>query len=187
MQWGEEPTTRVVMLFDEIESHLHPKWQRAILRSLLNVVDVLRGGATIQVLTTTHSPLVLASAEPLFDVEADAWFDLDRDGDPPEVHLRKRDFIRHGEASNWLVSDAFDLASSRSLEAEQVLERAAMAMSDESFSGEAARQIEQELRKVLGDTDPFWMRWHYVGERRGWLPVRGAPSESSSKTKRSRT
>jgi predicted ATP-binding protein involved in virulence len=25
---GEAPTTQVVMLIDEIEGHLHPKWQR---------------------------------------------------------------------------------------------------------------------------------------------------------------
>ena len=29
---GEEPSAQIVMLFDEVESHLHPHWQRSILR-----------------------------------------------------------------------------------------------------------------------------------------------------------
>lgn len=184
---GEEPTAQVVMLVDEIESHLHPKWQRSILRSVMNVAAVLHAGAKIQLVTATHAPLVLASAEPFFDAETDAWFDLDREGEPPTVHLRKRRFVRHGEVSNWLESEAFGLPSSRSEEAEKALERAAEVMSDASFDREAARKVERDLRSVLGDTDPFWMRWHYVGERRGWLPTRDPSTESSPKAKRSRT
>jgi hypothetical protein len=23
---------------------------------------------------------------------------------------------------------------------------------------------------VLGDTDPFWMRWCFVADKKGWLP-----------------
>jgi hypothetical protein len=30
----------------------------------------------IQIIATTHSPLVMASLEPIFDPEKDAWFDL---------------------------------------------------------------------------------------------------------------
>ena len=35
--FGQQPTDRVVMLFDEVESHLHPRWQRTILGSLRNL------------------------------------------------------------------------------------------------------------------------------------------------------
>lgn len=168
---GEEPTAQVVMIVDEIESHLHPRWQRSILRSVMNLAEVLHQGATVQLITATHSPLVLASTEPFFDADRDAWFDLDRDGQPPEVHLRRREFVRHGDASDWLTSEAFDLASSRSLEAEQVMEEAAVALSDESFDRAAARILEAKLRSVLGDTDSFWMSWHHVGRARGWLPT----------------
>ena len=33
-QLGTEVTDRVIMLFDEVESHLHPRWQRSILKAL---------------------------------------------------------------------------------------------------------------------------------------------------------
>ena len=165
---GEEPTRQVVLLVDEIESHLHPKWQRSILDAVLSFAKVLDAEATVQLLAATHSPLVLASVEPWFDPDRDAWFDLDLKGG--QVQLTRRDFVRHGDASNWLTSEAFNLKSARSREAEEVLERAAVALSDEGFDRRVAKRLDKDLRKVLGDTDPFWARWRYVGEKRGWLP-----------------
>jgi hypothetical protein len=47
-----------IVLIDEIEAHLHPKWQR-------NVVPLLRATfPRCQFVVSTHSPLVVASAEP---------------------------------------------------------------------------------------------------------------------------
>ena len=66
-QIGDTPTNQVILLIDELESHLHPKWQRAILPSLLKLAKVLHSKAQIQVTTATHSPLVMASAETTFD------------------------------------------------------------------------------------------------------------------------
>ena len=62
---GEPPTGSVIMLFDEVESHLHPRWQRTILGSLRNLGTTLLDNASMQLVVTTHSPLVLASAEGL--------------------------------------------------------------------------------------------------------------------------
>jgi len=111
--------------------------------------------------------------EPLFDLQKDAWFDLDIVHDDKynndRVELTKRPFIRHGDVSNWLTSEAFDLDSARSQEAEEVLARAAIALSDEGFDAKRARDLDAELRSVLGETDTFWMRWRFVAEKRGWL------------------
>jgi hypothetical protein len=162
----------MIFLIDEIEAHLHPKWQRSIVKALLNVVKTLTGESGVQVITATHSPLVLASVEPFFDPEKDAWFDLDsvtgKEG-KSRVELSRRQFVRHGDASNWLVSEAFDLPSARSLEAEKILQEAAGVMSSESFDAGAARELEKKLRTVLGDTDSFWMRWRFVAETKGWF------------------
>lgn len=169
---GEQPTPQVTFLVDEIECHLHPKWQRRIVAALLEVMKSLATDASVQVIAATHSPLVMASVEPIFDAEEDAWFDLDFEaaGKQQTVVLQQRPFVRHGEAGNWLTSDAFDLGSSRSIEAEQAIERAAVAMREEDFSKSQAQKIHGDLLKVLGDTDPFWMRWRFVGEKKGWLP-----------------
>ncbi len=61
----QAPTKQLVVLVDEVESHLHPRWQRTLLPSLLRVSDVLGAGVDLQILATTHAPLVLASLEPL--------------------------------------------------------------------------------------------------------------------------
>ena len=67
-------TFRVVLLFDEVESHLHPHWQRTMLPGLLHAVGSFPVSG--QLIATTHSPLVLASVEPHFGDE-DRLFHLD--------------------------------------------------------------------------------------------------------------
>tara|TARA_R110002050_G_scaffold28607_3_gene74127 strand:+ start:25 stop:354 length:330 start_codon:yes stop_codon:yes gene_type:complete len=109
----------------------------------------------------------MASAEPLFDASKDAWFDLDFKDQ--QVALTRRDFIRQGDAASWLTSEAFDQKGAGSLETEQALEKAAHAMAAPNFSKQDALVLHTELRKVLSDTDPFWARWRYVGEKKGWL------------------
>ncbi|MDR2353601.1 MAG: AAA family ATPase [Deltaproteobacteria bacterium] len=47
-----------VVLIDEIENHLHPKWQQDVLPCLLNTFP------KTQFIVTTHSPQVLTSIEP---------------------------------------------------------------------------------------------------------------------------
>lgn len=121
----------------------------------------------VQLIAATHSPLVMASVEPVFKAEKDAWFDLDFvEG---KVILSKRDFIRQGDVSNWLTSEAFDLNMARSLEAEKVLNQAALALSSNTITVTQAQKIDKKLRGVLSDTDPFWMRWRFVAEKKGWI------------------
>ncbi len=164
---GEERTRQVVMLFDEIESHLHPRWQRTILGSLLHVADALHASASFQLLAVTHSPLILASAEPLFDDETDAWFDLDHVPGERRVALEKRPFIRRGTAGRWLTSQAFDLASEgRSLEAERAIAGAEALLDRRRKGAPVSREeidaVDGALRAVLPDVDRFWIRWSAV-------------------------
>ena len=90
---GEEASSRIVMLFDEAEAHLHPRWQRVVVPSILHVAKAISDApsVSIQLIAATHSPLVLASLEPLFDVGKDAWFDIDLD--QSTVRLRRRDYL----------------------------------------------------------------------------------------------
>lgn len=164
---GQEPDNQVLMLIDEVESHLHPKWQRSVIPALMSVIENLSMETQVQLIAVTHSPLVMASVEPTFDAEQDAWFDLDLDSN--EVVLHQRTFIRHGDASRWLTSEAFDLGSARSLEAEKTLEQAARILSEEVIDAALAKALDAKLRTLLGDTDPFWIRWRYVGEKQGGL------------------
>lgn len=171
---GEETTKQVIFLVDEIEAHLHPKWQRRIVTSLLAVVRSLSGtrDSKVQLIVTTHSPLVMASVEPEFDVSKDKWFDLDfirREPDIGRVEMTERSFVRRGDVSSWLRSEAFDLREARSLEAEQAISAAMEAMQDDKTDHIRVQTIDQDLRNTLGEIDPFWVRWRYIAEKRGWL------------------
>lgn len=164
-----QPETRnLVLLIDEIESHLHPQWQRVILPALMAVVHDLAPEIQLQILLTTHSPLVLASAEPFFDDDLDALFHFDLH--QGEVQLAKEIWRPRGDVSAWLTSDIFDLGQARSVEAEVAIEKALAAFRRPNMPLEELRAIHRELNAVLKDTDPFWRRWVARAEKAGIDP-----------------
>lgn len=95
-QLGEAFTSHMILLIDEPESHLHPRWQRSILDSMLKLPDLLPKTAMtqIQFIIATHAPLILASAETSFEATQDAWFALElkrtKQGDRVELTKRLR-------------------------------------------------------------------------------------------------
>lgn len=167
---GDEPSRNVVLLFDEVESHLHPRWQRTILKALRDVGSVLDGSVDVQLVVSTHSPLVLASTEPWFDPGQDAWFDLDVEGNPPRAHLHRRTYTPHGTTGSWLTSEAFDLATDRSLEAEQAVLHARAILQQQAPPLQQVMAVHDELRAMLPDVDRFWVRWNAFVESRGGSP-----------------
>jgi len=164
---GETTTNQVVFLIDEVESHLHPQWQRKIIPALLAVMNKLIKKADVQVITATHSPLIMASVEPLFDAQKDAWFDLDFEG--RKVVLTPREFERHGDAGSWLLSEAFDLDSGRSIEYEALINKASAMLDKEQPSVTAIKKMNEELVAALSPKDEFLFRWRYICKQKGWL------------------
>ena len=163
-QLGEQPCDSVVLLIDEVESHLHPRWQRSILRSLTGAMRELGTPEAVQMVVTTHSPLVLASVEAWFDEGRDGWFDLDLEHESG-VKLRRGVYERRGAVGHWLTSDAFDLLTDRgSIEAERVVLRARELLSGEESSLEKVDEVGRELGKVLSVSDPFLARWGHFRE-----------------------
>lgn len=157
----------LVFLIDEAEAHLHPRWQRHIVPALLSVGGALDSSLAVQLMVTTHAPLVLASLEPVFDPGKDAWFDLDLLRDEQRVTIEKRPFVRRGTAGRWLTSQAFDLPSEgRSLEAERAIAEAEALLERRgkgaSPSREEVEAVDRALRAVLPDVDRFWIRWSGV-------------------------
>lgn len=162
----QEPETRqIIFLIDEIEAHLHPSWQRSIVPALLSVMDKLTKKAEVQLITATHSPLVMASVEPLFDEEKDAWFDLDFER--KKVVLRRRDFEKHGDAGTWLISEAFDLKSGRPLEYEKLIEEASALLEKPQPNRLQIEKMNEKLVQALGPRDEFLFRWRALCEKRG--------------------
>ena len=166
-----DPTTnQVIFLVDEIESHLHPKWQLKIIRPLLEVMKILAPTAQVQLLAATHSPLVLASVESYFDEDKDAWFDLDYDPKAGTgVTLNQRPFEPQGDASNWLTGDAFDLPSARNPDYAQLMEEAAELLDDSNATEERVAEMHQRLSAALNPKDSFLFRWRAICSKRRLL------------------
>ena len=163
---GVKPVSQMTFLFDEVDAHLHPKWQRQIMGGILNLLDsydypgrILMWSTPIntQIISVTHSPLVMASLEELFDKESDKWLDLDLNKDNHNVQIEERKFIKMGDVSSWLTSDAFDLNSTYSVKAEQAMDEYNKLMSQPTIDSKKRSEIIKKLEKLLPDIDPFWV------------------------------
>lgn len=159
---AEAPEQRCVILFDEAETHLHPRWQRSLLPSLLSAFETLHHARQVetQMLLATHSPLILASLDDDFDQNRDQLFHLHlEDG---QIKASGDMWEKQGEISNWLISDVFGLGAARSLAAEKVINAALSLMRGESDlpSGLQNRaQIHRRLQELLPADDSFWPHW----------------------------
>jgi AAA domain, putative AbiEii toxin, Type IV TA system len=164
------PAKEILFLIDELDVHLHPKWQRTIVKSLMEVMKVLAPEVKVQIIAATHSPLVMASVEPFFDPAQDAWFDLDLNRETGQVEVTKRSehWYRRGDADAWLKSEAFDQKSGYAPETEQALDEAKAAMGNPATTREQADAIDAKLRRLLGEMNTFWVRWGYFFEEQGW-------------------
>ncbi|QSV61845.1 MAG: ATP-binding protein [Dolichospermum sp. DL01] len=165
-----EPQKRMVILVDELEAHLHPQWQRAILPALLDVRDDLASDLQVQIMVATHSPLVMASVEPRFDARVDKLFSLElvkSDLLGNEVQIEELPFIRQGVVDYWLMSDVFKLRHARSLEAEKAIEAAKALQLSDNPNSEDVERVSNDLARYLSEDDEFWPRWVYFAEQHG--------------------
>jgi hypothetical protein len=155
------PKTQMYVILDEIEMHLHPRWQRRIGPAILSIAKAIDPEMSVQIFATTHSPLVLASLETHVDRQRDRLFNFDTQSG--KVQIEELEWVKHGDATGWLTSPAFD-TSPHSVEAEQAIRWA------ESFMAGQLDDIPEQFRvrdaltrhlsEVLADSDPFWVSWH---------------------------
>ncbi|EFF0533082.1 AAA family ATPase [Escherichia coli] len=160
------PQNNMVVLVDELEAHLHPKWQRAFLPSLIALDKVFSSELKIQFIIATHSPLVMASSEEVFDIETDSLYHLQLDN-KGHITLDELDFVKYGDVSSWLMSPIFELRQARSQEGEAAIEDAKKIQALENPDIEMIEDITVRLRKYLSATDKFWPRWIIFAERNG--------------------
>ena len=160
------PERRMVILVDEVEAHLHPRWQRQLLPALVSVVQLLSEDVDVQLVVSTHSPLVLASSETVFSKDKDSLLHLQLTDDG--IELREMDFMKFGRVDRWLMSDVFELAHARSKDAEDAIEDAKRIQREETpATSETVRAASDRLRSSLADDDEFWPRWIGFAERYG--------------------
>lgn len=103
-----------IVIIDEIEQHLHPKWQRYIVKLLHNQFP------NIQFITTTHSPLCASGIADLEDNKCQI-IRLYREKDRAKYNVLPS--LLGFRADQVLTSAAFDVPMARDLRSEKKLMR----------------------------------------------------------------
>jgi predicted ATPase len=167
-----ESASKMIILIDEIEAHLHPKWQRKIISSLFGLKQDLylkNSELNMQFLITTHSPLITASLEPEFDADKDKAFhlSLENNNDVRTAITREIEFVNYGTVNSWLASDFFDSSQPRSIQAEKAIARANGILSGKNVSKDQIRKVSDDLLRYIAPHDTFWVRWTFFAEQKG--------------------
>ncbi len=160
-----QPQRRIVLLIDEVEAHLHPRWQRVMVPALMDVVGKLSEEASAQIHLATHSPMILASAEPVFDEAHDKLFHLRLQG--TDVTLDELPFVKRGRSDFWLLSDVFGLDHPRSVPASRAIEDAKNLQMVELPDVSSVAEVHSRLVEHLAPDDEFWPRWIYFAKQHG--------------------
>jgi hypothetical protein len=164
-QVGDSSFSKIVIILDELEAHLHPKWQRLILPALMSIGKLLSENLEMQVIVATHSPLVLASIEGDFSHESDILNHLTiRDS---KVVLEPLTFQKYGDISSWLTSPVFGLQHARSRDGEKAIESAKKIQLSETQNTEDVHNASKVLLRYLSPEDPFWPRWTFFAKKFG--------------------
>jgi predicted ATP-binding protein involved in virulence len=127
-----------VLLLDEVDAHLHPKWQRSILPSIKEALP------EVQVFATSHSPFVIASC-PGARIHV---LDLDESG---RATNRPPEDAPIGESLLATMKDIFGVNSRFDIDTENLLEewnRLRRSQAAGTISTRGARRME-ELRQIL--------------------------------------
>jgi hypothetical protein len=164
-QLAQSPLRRMLVIVDEPEAHLHPKWQRIVLPALMDVAGFLSGDLSLQMISATHSPMILASMETYFNTDTDVLYHLFGEGS--EVRLEETPFVKYGDISGWLTSPVFGLRHARSREAERAIEDAKALQEQESPDTTSVSEVSGRLKQHLADDDQFWPRWLYFADQHG--------------------
>jgi hypothetical protein len=164
---GRHHERQLVLLIDELEAHLHPKWQRVILPALLGVFnDLSSEELNSQIFVASHSPLVLASAEPVFQQQIDKLHSLETTVSG-QVLFEEVPFTRRGRVDDWLRSKAFGMSEPRSLPAADAIKRAKELQDSELISSEKVQEVHQLLVETIPSGDIFWARWLLFAKKHG--------------------
>ena len=134
LEFPDQPVAEVpgIVCIDEIELHLHPAWQRRILRSLVETFPAC------QFVVTTHSPQVIAGVEARHV----------RLLEPGENGVRKvsQPIASKGHDSNYVLKGILDTPE-RDQEVSQLLAEFDRLADDDEF--EQAERVLNELDEVV--------------------------------------
>ncbi len=129
-----------VVLIDEIELHLHPKWQREIIPALTRTFP------NCQFIVTTHSPQVISQVKP------EGIYILEK---TDEGVVAKRPESSFGRDSNRILEDLMGVPERPQEIKESLLELFRLI---DAGNIEGARQLRQQLAHEIGADEPEFVK-----------------------------
>lgn len=133
---AEPELEHALVLVDEIDAHLHPTWQRRI-------VPLVRAQfPNVQVIATSHSPLIASNLEP------DELIVFRRADDGRITAARVDEPLRGYRADQVLTSDAFGLDTTRSEYAMRLLKEYSDALAEGADTPETRARLADLTARV---------------------------------------
>ena len=160
---------QMTVLVDEAEAHLHPKWQRVILPALLGIGSDLHKEMAVQWIIASHSPLVMASGEAIWNTDSDSLFHIEM-STAGRVSFRPVPFERRGTVDSWLSSEVFEIPRPGSTEREAAIQAAVELQQKEEPTVAEVEDMTERLRRHLSSEDSFWVRWIFFAQSYGISP-----------------
>ena len=163
-----------VVLVDEIETHLHPRWKLRIMSALRKAMP------NVTFIATTHDPLCLRGME---DGEVVV---LHRGRDQKVRRIEDLPSVKGMRAEQLLTSDYFGLNSTADPEMEAKLLSYVARLGEQTSSGAAAEAVEQlgeDLSRtlVLGETPADQLVQEAIGRYLADRRARPAPERTAAR------
>ena len=130
-----------IVLIDEIELHLHPRWQRDIIPALKKTFP------NCQFIVTTHSPQVISHVHP------EGVFILERDEEQGLIIMSPEG--SYGRDTNSILEDLMEVPE-RPQKIKDRLQELFRFIDDGNLAG--AKELREELAAEIGDDEPEFFR-----------------------------
>jgi predicted ATP-binding protein involved in virulence len=129
--------TSGIILIDEVDMHLHPKWQQTVL------TDLIKAFPNMQFIVTTHSPQVLSTAKR----EQIRILDDNRVITPSSHSF--------GEDSSVLLAEIMGISPLPPLEIVEKRKEYQRVVEDREYDSQSAKALREELVNNYGETSTF--------------------------------
>jgi predicted ATP-binding protein involved in virulence len=129
-----------IILIDEPEISLHPKWQQKILK----VYETI--GENNQIIIATHSPHIVSSAKP------ESVFLLNKDNGIPKIYNYEQLSSVHGKPMN-IVLDFMGLETDRDPEVEKLFDEVRKMVEKGEFESDKFSKKIKTLTDIVGEID----------------------------------
>lgn len=136
-----EPENSIILI-DEPELSLHPKWQQKIIEVYKRI------GKNNQIITATHSPHILGS------VPNENIFILSKNEDGKIIFIKGRELENsYGQPVDRILEDIMGMETTRDIKVYNLLEEVRKLVREDKYEDNNFKEKYQKLEDILGITD----------------------------------